>query len=235
MENYLFAETEKADTRSAFSIKPTFDIEKELINQGYHTIAGVDEAGRGCLAGPLSVGLVIYSSSFISNPHDEILRNINDSKKIPHKRRAPLVDTINKHSQLSTYTMVSHKIIDRLNINGATEYAIKKLLSIIPVKPDILIMDGRFKFNLGIPYRSIIKGDSLSLSIASASIQAKVQRDRIIEKIDTIYPGYDLKTNKGYGTKKHREAIQEIGFSAIHRKSYEPVKSMISGQKGIFD
>lgn len=133
---------------------------------------------------------------------------------------------IDEHSYLTAHTLVSNLIIDRMNVNAATEYAIKKLLKKIPVVPDMILLDGNFRFDLGIPVRSIIRGDSLSISIASASIVAKVKRDSIIEKFDLIFPGYSFKKNKGYGTYEHINAIKNIGPSPIHRKTYEPVASM---------
>ncbi len=122
---------------------------------------------------------------------------------------------------------MSHRVIDRMNVNASTEYAIKKLLKKIPAVPDVLLLDGNFHFDLGIPVMSIVRGDSLSISIASASIVAKVERDRILEKFDLIFPGYSFKKNKGYGTSEHISAIKQIGPSPIHRKTYEPVASMI--------
>jgi ribonuclease HII len=141
---------------------------------------------------------------------------------------------INEYSDFSAHTLISHRIIDRINVNNATEYAIKKLIKKIPIKPDIILLDGNFRFNLGIPVISIIKGDSLSISIASASILAKVKRDIMIEKYDLIYPGYSFKKNKGYGTSEHINAIKNTGISPIHRKTYEPVASMIDDSLKLF-
>jgi ribonuclease HII len=122
--------------------------------------------------------------------------------------------------------MVSHRTVDRLNINGATEYAIKKLLADMPRKPDIILLDGNFSFDLGIPRISVKKGDRRSLSIASASIAAKVTRDAVMERFAGIYPGYDFDSSKGYGTLKHRKALERAGGCPIHRLSYEPLKSL---------
>ncbi len=212
----------------------SFEIENDLLAEGYKVIAGVDEAGRGALAGPLAVGLVIYRESFISNPSQEILKNIRDSKKLSPSKRIEALELIKEHSEYAAHTFISHRIIDRLNINLATEFAIKKLLKKIPVRPDLLILDGNFSFNLGIPHISIIKGDSKSTSIASASIMAKVKRDKLIEKFDLIYPGYLFKKNKGYGTVEHRKAIQETGPSPIHRKTYEPLRSLLEESNRLF-
>jgi ribonuclease HII len=173
------------------------------------------------------VGLVIYKDTFIKNPHPDILKNIRDSKKLTPAGRLRALKLIEEHSLYISHTLVSHRFIDRMNINRATEFAIKKLLKKIPVVPDMILLDGNFRFDLGIPVRPIIRGDSLSITIASASIVAKVKRDRVIEKFDLIFPGYSFKKNKGYGTSEHINAIKNIGPSPIHRKTYEPVAGMI--------
>jgi ribonuclease HII len=123
--------------------------------------------------------------------------------------------------------MVSHNCVDNYNVNGATEFALKKLITGIPYTPDMVLMDGNFKFKVDFPFQSVIKGDQLSISIASASIIAKVNRDIILDKLDQIYNGYGFSKNKGYGTKAHRDAIDKLGHSQVHRKTYEPVKSML--------
>lgn len=236
MENNSLSEIEFADiNKTTFSIFPSFNIEKILIKKGYKIIAGIDEAGRGSLAGPLAVGLVIYSMPFILKPAKDIENFVKDSKKLTGKKRTHALELIEKHSSISAITLVSHKLIDKINVNKATEFAINKLLNKIPVTPDLAIIDGNFSFKLEVPYISIPRGDSKSISIASASIIAKVKRDQILERLDPIYPEFDMKNNKGYGTKKHIDSIQKVGFSPIHRLSYEPVKSIISSQEGIVD
>ena len=215
---------------AASSLLPTFFIERDLIKKGYRIIAGVDEAGRGALAGPLALGLVIYDCSFVQSSQPEFSA-INDSKKLSPGQRLRALDLIQKHASIAAWTFVSHKIVDRLNVNRATEFALNKMLGRIPLKPDIVMLDGNFSFQCGIPVMPIKKGDSLSLSIASASIVAKVNRDLIMEKLDQVYPGYGLAKNKGYGTERHIEAIKRIGYSPIHRMSYDPVKSMAYSRK----
>jgi ribonuclease HII len=126
--------------------------------------------------------------------------------------------------------MVSHRIIDRLNVNGATEYALNKLLRSLPMTPDIVLLDGNYKFQCDVPVRTVTRGDSLSLSIASASIMAKVNRDAVMEKMDERFPGYGIGKNKGYGTGHHMLALRNRGFSPIHRRSYDPVKTMLRGR-----
>ncbi|MBN2403159.1 MAG: ribonuclease HII [Spirochaetes bacterium] len=204
----------------------SFEIEKKLLTKGFKIIAGIDEAGRGALAGPLSVGLVIYDQSFIQNPTKDILSQIRDSKELSPERRIEALNLINREAFYVHTAIIPHHIIDKLNINRATEYAVRSLLKIVSPNPDIIIMDGNFKFNLGVPFIPVIKGDSKSITIASASIAAKVKRDRIMDKYELIYPGYSFIKNKGYGTSEHREAITRLGPCVIHRQTYEPVKSM---------
>jgi ribonuclease HII len=205
----------------------SFEIEKKLLADGYNIIAGIDEAGRGALAGPLSVGLVIFNKSFIQNPTEEILLRIRDSKELSPQKRNKALKLIERESVCVKTAIISHQIIDKLNVNRATEYAVKLLLKKASPSPDIIIMDGNFKFNVGIPFIPIIKGDSKSISIASGSIAAKVKRDSIMDKYELIYPGYSFIKNKGYGTNAHRKAISELGPCLIHRRTYEPVKSMV--------
>ena len=213
---------------------PSFQIESELNKRGYNIIAGVDEAGRGSLAGPLAVGLTIYDKSFIENPTGNYHQIVRDSKILSPQKREIAVKNIYQYSSLSEVEFISNEIIDKININNATEVALKRLLDGISIKPDIILIDGNFKFNLNIPSISIRKGDSKSISISSASIIAKVKRDKIFDDYDKKFPGYDMKKNKGYGTKKHRDAIAEIGYTTIHRKTYDPVKSIIAHSKGLF-
>ncbi len=205
---------------------PDFSIEAEYFSKGYRYIAGVDEAGRGSLAGPLSIGLVIYDSSLFFNPPEDISFLINDSKKLSHKKRTEALTHINSYALEKCYTFIPHPVIDKYNINIATMIGIEKLLNMASISPDLIIMDGNFKFQLDIPFISILKGDNLSLSIASASIVAKVNRDAIMDRLDLKFPNYGFSSNKGYGTKKHIESIEKWGISPVHRMTYEPVKSI---------
>jgi ribonuclease HII len=217
----------KAGRESAFLFPPTFSIEKELLREGCSVIAGIDEAGRGALAGPLCVGIVIYDMSFISSV-DGCISGIDDSKRLTHRRRVSALEIIAKSALLSSSIFISHRTIDRLNINGATELALNRLLESISIKPDIVLLDGNYSFQSPVPIRSIVKGDAKSISIASASIVAKVRRDLLLDAFEELYPGYNFRRNKGYGTRQHMQAIFEAGYSPVHRKSYDPVKSMLS-------
>ena len=214
---------------------PDFSIEKELRDNGYRFIAGIDEAGRGALAGPLGIGLVIYNCDIFDEIPREISESVNDSKQLSHKKRTIALDIIKRFASSCVSAYIPHTIIDSININRATEYGIHRIIEKSPIKPDIIIIDGNYRFSFNIPSVSVIKGDSKSLSIASASIVAKVRRDFIMDKIGARYAGYGFCENKGYGTAVHLSAIEEMGFSSVHRKSYEPVKSMIEKQGSLFD
>ncbi len=216
---------EKAGNKSAFSFSPDFSIERKLLSEGKRIIAGFDEAGRGALAGPLSVGCAVFSSDFIESPDPEIFSLVNDSKKLSPKRRKLALEYIYSKALFAGVRFIPPAVIDDINVNRATELGVKKLVLDSGLVPDILIMDGNFSFDTGIPFMAVKKGDCLSLSIASASIAAKVLRDELMERMDRFYPGYGLAGHRGYGTASHMDAIHRLGPSAIHRKSYEPVKS----------
>ncbi|MBP7734560.1 MAG: ribonuclease HII [Spirochaetes bacterium] len=215
----------KAGDESAFSHGPTFAIEKILLEDGLSLIAGVDEVGRGALAGPLCVGMVIYDAALILS-EDGPIHGINDSKKLSPRQRRTGLDLIGARALHTSSILVSHRTVDRLNINGATEFALNRLLASISIRPDIILLDGNFSFHSAVPIRSILKGDAKSISIASASIVAKVRRDTVMERFDDIYPGYSFRRNKGYGTVQHMEALSGLGLSPIHRRSYEPARTM---------
>lgn len=214
--------SEKAAVDAAFSHFPTFDIERALISEGYRFIAGIDEAGRGALAGPLCVGMVIFSSSSILSP-TPALTGVKDSKLLTHPRRCFALDLIKQDALVATSRLVSHRLIDRLNINGATEYAIRCLIDESPITPDIIILDGTFNFSARVPIKCVPKGDRVSFSIAGASIVAKVRRDGILKRLDALYPAYQFSRNKGYGTRHHLAALRDNGPSPVHRMSYRPV------------
>jgi ribonuclease HII len=217
------------------TLSPDFSIEKDLYAKGYRIIAGIDEAGRGALAGPLSLGMVIYTLRIYNDTPESILTSVADSKKLSGKKRVEAFSIIREHSLSYTSAFVPHTIIDNININRATEYGIRKLLDKSQIKPDVIIMDGNFKFKFDVPFISVTKGDNISISIASASIIAKVSRDQLMDKMDCKFPDYGFCGNKGYGTKKHMDSLYDKGFSPVHRKSYEPVKSMIESQRLLFD
>jgi len=222
----------KADD-SAFFHYPDFTIEQELIKDRCGLIAGIDEAGRGALAGPLAVGIVVYPADVIMDA-GELAGTIDDSKKLTPARREMCCRLIIEKAHYSDVCMVSHRTVDEKNVNAATAFAIGKLLEKFPFRPDVLLVDGNYSFHFGIKYVPVKKGDARSISIASASIMAKVARDRLMDRLDEKYPGYGFKQNRGYGTRDHREKIMSMGHSPVHRKTYDPLRSILSGQTELF-
>ncbi|MEC8218174.1 MAG: ribonuclease HII [Pseudomonadota bacterium] len=176
-------------------------------------IAGTDEVGRGCLAGPVVAAAVILK---------EDIPGLTDSKKITPKRREFLADLILEKSFFA-YGVVSNNKIDKINILNASLLAMKRAILNLPVRPSLVLVDGTFKPDLDIPMRAIIGGDSSENAISAASIIAKVYRDNLMIKYDSIFPVYDLKGNKGYGTKKHLEALKNFGHCEIHRTTFNGV------------
>ena len=176
-------------------------------------IAGTDEVGRGCLAGPVVAAAVILK---------EDIPGLTDSKKLSPKKRQFLADLILKKSFFA-YGVVSNNKIDKINILNASLLAMKRAILKLPVRPSMVLVDGTFKPDLDIPMRAIIGGDSSENAISAASIIAKVYRDNLMIKYDSIFPVYDLKGNKGYGTKKHLEALKNYGYCEIHRTTFNGV------------
>lgn len=188
--------------------------EKEEYEKGYTCIAGIDEAGRGPLAGPVVAAAVIL-------PKDALIDGVNDSKKLSEKKREKLYDDIVENAVAWGVGIVEHTVIDEINILNATRRAMKLAIENLSVKPDFILIDAEKKVDTnGIPYLPIIKGDALSISIGAASIIAKVTRDRIMREYDKIFPMYGFEKHKGYGTKAHVEALKEFGPCMIHRKSF---------------
>ena len=192
--------------------------EENLYNEGLKYICGIDEAGRGPLAGPVVVGAVVM-------PRDSKLEFMNDSKKVTAKRRDILYDEIKETALAYGIGIISQEEIDEINILNATKKglheALRQVIEKLKTKPDIVIVDALREIDtFGITYESIIKGDATCYSISVASILAKVTRDRIMEEWDKIYPEYGFKTHKGYGTAKHIAAIKQYGPCPLHRKSF---------------
>lgn len=194
------------------------EFETELYNNGINFIAGIDEVGRGPLVGPVVTAAVILPKDF----YDE---RINDSKKLTEKKRELLYDVIMKNALSVGIGMSSPEVIDEINILNATKKAMIEAINNLSVKPQHLLIDA-VKLDIDIPQTSIIKGDAKSESIAAASIIAKVTRDRMMVELDKKYPMYDFKHNKGYGTKKHIEALYQYGPIEEHRKSFAPVSEL---------
>ena len=192
---------------------PDYSIEKELMLSGYKSICGVDEAGRGPLAGPVCAAAVIL-------PIDTEIEGLNDSKKLSEKKREQLYDVILEKAVAYSIAFASVEEIEKLNILGATFLAMKRAVESLPEKADFAIIDGNRLPDLSVDAKPVIKGDALSMSISAASILAKVTRDRLLLEYDKEYPEYKFAAHKGYGTKAHYEAISNYGITPIHRKSF---------------
>lgn len=186
---------------------------KRFLNQGYNIIAGVDEAGRGPLAGPVFASVVIL-------PLDCKIDGLNDSKKLSEKKREYLYDKIIEKAIDYSVASASEKEIDEINILQATFLAMKRALKKIKIRPDIIFVDGNRDPGFDIKTECVVKGDSLIDSISAASILAKVSRDRFIKELAKDYPEYGFEKHKGYGTKAHYEAINKYGISNVHRKTF---------------
>jgi len=199
---------------------PTFSREAELSANGYDYIVGVDEVGRGSAVGPVAAGAVRIPYSAV----EKLYGLVRDSKKLSEKKRNECYNLILDCCDCSVFA-VSSEVIDEINILEATKLAMVEAISRMPMRVEYALIDGDFKtddiLKDGTPHEQIIKGDDKVLSIAAASIMAKVYRDKILYKLDKTLPIYDWKNNKGYLTKKHREAIRTYGPSIFHRKSYK--------------
>ncbi len=189
-------------------------IEAEFFDKGIKYIAGIDEAGRGPLAGPVVVASVIM-------PEDSMIEGVNDSKKISENKREKLYEIIIKEAITYSVGIVYQEEIDDINILQATKKALTMAVEHLDVKPNVILVDALTGIDtLGIPFESIIKGDAKCYSIAAASIIAKVTRDRIMREWDKVYPEYGFASHKGYGTAKHIAAIKEYGPCPLHRKTF---------------
>ena len=197
----------QAELDEDLRLESMLSYEKEFYKQGLSLIAGVDEVGRGPLAGPVVAAAVIL-------PKNCKIRGLNDSKKIPKKKHLEIYQAIQ----------------DQVNIYEATKLAMKEAISQLSPQPEHLLIDA-MQLDLPISQTAIIKGDANSLSIAAASIVAKVTRDSLMKDYDNQFPGYDFATNAGYGTAKHLEGLDKLGVTPIHRTSFEPIKSLVSANK----
>lgn len=188
--------------------------EMSLYNDKIHYICGIDEAGRGPLAGPVVVGAVIL-------PKDSFIEGVNDSKKISEKKREKIYEQIIEEAIAYGVGIVDQKTIDEINILNATKLGLKMAIENLKVRPDIILVDALQNMDTcGIPYKSVIKGDAKNYCIAAASIIAKVTRDRIMQEWDEVYPEYGFSKHKGYGTAAHIKVIKEKGPCIIHRKTF---------------
>lgn len=202
--------------------------ENEAYQKGYHYIIGLDEAGRGPMAGPLVVGGVIFPKGF----YDE---RINDSKKLTEKKREALYDLIVEKALAYDIEVISVEEVDKLNVYEASRTGMRRIIKRISVKPDFALTDAMPLGDDAIDHLSIIKGDAKSMSIGGASILAKVTRDRIMKEYAKIYPEYGFEKHKGYVTKAHKEALAKYGICPIHRRSFKPVQDVLHQQLSLFD
>jgi ribonuclease HII len=198
-----------------------FEFETKANHQGFKNIAGIDEAGRGPLAGPVVAAAVIF-------PPQVNIPGLNDSKKLSTKKREELFPKIQEISVSYGVAIVNEKVIDKINILQAARLAMKQALETLKITPGLLLIDGNQKIDSTLNQWAIVKGDSRSLSIAAASVLAKVTRDRIMDDYHKLYPQYEFNRHKGYGTKLHRNLIQEHGPCPIHRNTFKGVSEYIN-------
>lgn len=199
-----------------------YSIENEYREKGFNIICGVDEAGRGPLAGPVYAAAVIL-------PSDCVIEGLNDSKKLTEKKREKLFDEIKEKALAYGIASADEKEIDEINILNATFLAMKRAINSLSVKPDLALIDGNQKPHTDIEEVTVIKGDAKSMSIAAASVLAKVSRDRFMLEMAEKYPQYEFARHKGYGTKLHYEKIAQYGVCDIHRRTF--LKKILGEQK----
>lgn len=197
-----------------------YDLELELIPEGIRTVCGLDEAGRGPLAGPVYAGAVILPEGYVPE-------GLNDSKKLSEKKREALFEKITENALAWSFGTASPEEIDEINILNASMLAMKRAVEALSIKPEFLLVDGNIARGFDQPALAVIKGDAKSPSIAAASIIAKVLRDRECLKMDEEYPQYGFAGHKGYPTKAHFEAIEKHGVSPIHRKSFLKKRGLV--------
>ena len=198
-----------------------FEFETKASYQGFKNIAGIDEAGRGPLAGPVVAAAVIF-------PSQVNIQGLNDSKKLSTKKREELFPKIQEISVSYGVAVVCQKVIDKINILQAARLAMKQAVETLKITPGLLLIDGNQKIDSTLNQWAIVKGDSRSLSIAAASVLAKVTRDPIMDDYHKLYPQYEFNRHKGYGTKLHRNLIQEHGPCPIHRNTFKGVSEYIN-------
>ena len=210
------------DNAERLRVESMYELESTFYRKGMQLVAGVDEVGRGPLAGPVTVAAVILKPHWFA-------AGLNDSKKVTPKHREELARRIREEAAAFSIVSVPPEEIDEINIYQATLLAMYQALKTLSVPPEAVIVDA-MPLHGRVPVMSVVHGDARSASVAAASIVAKVHRDRLIEEYDRQYPGYGFAGHKGYGTARHIEAIRELGITPIHRKSFEPVRSMIENR-----
>jgi ribonuclease HII len=203
----------KYDEKEIERLHMMTEYERQYQSLGYKLIAGIDEVGRGPLAGPVVAAAVIFAEGVV-------IPGVNDSKKLSEAKREFLYDEIKAKALAIGVGMADVELIDEINILNATYVAMKNAIASLSIQPDFILLDAVTLKDVETPQKGIIKGDTLSHSIAAASIIAKVERDRLISSYDSIYPEYKFSKHKGYGTKEHMDCIRKLGLLPIHRRSF---------------
>lgn len=202
-----------------------FEFERAWWSRGVTRVAGVDEAGRGPLAGPVVAAAVIFPNAWSESGFDERLRDLNDSKQLTETQREEFFAVLTSLPEVRyAISIVDAATIDRINILQATHRAMNEALAQLQPQPEHVLVDGKPVKSMTLPYTALVKGDSLSYSIAAASVLAKVTRDRMMLEFEKQFPGYGFAEHKGYGTPRHLAAIAELGPCPIHRRSFAPLK-----------
>ena len=205
-----------------------WEFEQTAKKDGYQIIAGVDEAGRGPLAGPVVSAAVVFSQGFAKTAAaSPVLSSINDSKKLTEKKRLALFPLIRHEAVAVGIGIADHLEIDTINILQASLLSMKRAVADLSVIPDYLLIDGKFTIDSPVAQQALVKGDSRSFSIAAASIIAKVTRARLMADLDRQFPQHQFARHKGYPTKAHKQAILEFGPSSVHRRTFKGVKEVI--------
>ena len=202
---------------------PTWDEERQLLDKGYSIIAGIDEVGRGTLAGPVTAAAVVLDIDANAHYYD----HLRDSKRLSARQRERLAISISESTAAIGIGAAEYFEVDTLGIDKATRLAMMRAISNLPVEPDYLLLDAVPLIESGLPFKAIIRGDTTCRSIAAASIIAKVARDQRMVEEDTIHPGYGFSHNMGYATLDHLVSLQRLGPSPIHRRSFAPVRHLV--------
>ena len=205
---------------------PASSLRESYSPRGYAAIAGVDEAGRGCLFGPVVAAAVVFPESYYHAGSDPWLQDLDDSKKLSPKMREALFRRIMSHARSVGLGQATHLEIDKINIRRASFLAMKRAIADLSIKADYLLVDGFRLEDAACPQQGIPKGDSRSATIAAASIVAKVHRDRLMQELDRVYNGYGIAQHKGYGTRQHYEALNKMGPTPMHRLSFNILDGM---------
>ena len=208
-------------------VRPGWGEERAFWRAGYARVAGVDEVGRGPLAGPVVAAAVIMPLTRGGGvPRAEWIGRLRDSKQLTENQREVLAAEIRARCAWAV-AAVSPQVVDQINILRATRLAMQRAVAALPERPDALIIDGREVVEGGIAQRPVVGGDARCVSVAAASIVAKVARDHMMHELDAVFPGYGLAAHKGYATPEHREALTRLGYSSIHRLSFAPVREAV--------